>query len=276
MNPVAHKEAGSRAEIAREALRECRLCPRHCGVDRTAGDTGYCRLDAGLRVYREVLYWGEEKELNPSHQVYFAGCNLRCEFCAVGEWNEEPQEEPKSDIEEIINAIERRKKEGARYLNLLGGEPAVNVCGIIELLGRLDVTTKVVWNSNMYYNTIVDELMAGLMDVCLADFKCGNNVCASRLLDSADYVEVVKENILRATRHSDVIVRCLVLPGHIDCCAVPILEWLAEEAGGAKVSLRGNYVPPAESKEAPLGYLSPSEFEKTQNLAKKLGLNLIQ
>jgi putative pyruvate formate lyase activating enzyme len=245
-------------------------------VDRTAGKKGYCGLDTDLRVYREVLYWGEEKELNPSHQVYFAGCNLKCDFCAVGEWNEEPQEAPKADIGEIINAIERRKKQGARNLNLLGGEPAVNVCGIVELLGRLDASTRVVWNSNMYYNTVVDELMAGLTDICLADFKCGNNGCAGRLLDSADYVEVVKENILGAAMHSDVIVRCLVLPGHIDCCAVPILEWLAEEAGGVKVSLRSNYVPPAESKVAPLEYLLPKEFEKTQNLAKKLKLNLIQ
>jgi putative pyruvate formate lyase activating enzyme len=276
MDPVAHRQVDSRVEIARKALRECRLCPRNCGVDRTAGKAGYCRLDDGLRIYREVLYWGEEKELNPSHQVYFAGCNLRCDFCAVGEWNENPQEAPKANVDKIIDAIKRRKKEGARNLNLLGGEPAVNVCGIIELLGRLDVTTTVVWNSNMYYNTIVDELMAGLMDVCLADFKCGNSECARRLLDSADYVEVVKENILRATKHSDVIVRCLVLPGHIDCCVAPILEWLAEETGGVKVSLRGNYVPPAEAKEAPLEYLSPAEFEKTQNLAKKLGLNLIQ
>ena len=263
-------------EIARKALRQCRLCPRDCGVDRTAGKTGYCRLDADLRLYREVLYWNEEKELNPSHQVYFAGCNLRCDFCAVSEWNENPREAPKTDVNKIINAIDERTKQGARNVNILGGEPAVSVCGIIELLGRLDVTTTVVWNSNMYYNAIVDELMTGLMDICLADFKCGNNECAGRLLDSQDYVEVVKENILRATRHSDVIVRCLMLPGHIDCCVVPILEWLAKEASSVKVSLRGNYVPPAEAKEAPLEYLSPAEFEKAQNLAKKLGLNLIQ
>jgi putative pyruvate formate lyase activating enzyme len=276
MDPVAHRQIDSRVEIARKALRECRLCPRNCGVDRTAGRKGYCRLDDGLRVYREVLYWGEEKELNPSHQVYFAGCNLKCDFCAVGEWNESPEEAPKADIEQLVTVIGRRRKEGAKNLNLLGGEPAVNVCGIIELLGRLDDTTAVVWNSNMYYNAIVDELMAGLMDICLADFKCGNADCARRLLDSADYVEVVKENIVRAARHCDVIVRCLVLPGHSDCCAVPILEWLAEEAPTVKVSLRGNYVPPARPKEAPPGYLPPAEFERVERLAQKMKLKLIQ
>jgi putative pyruvate formate lyase activating enzyme len=276
MNPTAHKQAHRRAEIAREALRECRLCPRNCAVDRTAGVKGYCRLDAGVRCFREVLHWGEEKGLNPSHQVYFAGCNLRCEFCTVAEWNESPEAAEEMNVERLAATIVRRKKEGARTVNLLGGEPAVNVHGILELLARLDASTVVVWNSNMYYSIIVDELMTGLIDICLADLKCGNADCANRLLASADYVEVAKRNILKAVRHSDVIVRYLVLPGHTDCCLEPIFSWLSAELPNAKLSLRGNYVPPVEATAAPRRYLQPDEFRRAEHLAAEKGLTLVQ
>jgi putative pyruvate formate lyase activating enzyme len=276
MDPASHSQAGSRAEIAEKSLVCCRLCPRNCAVDRIAGQKGYCRLDADARCFREVLHWGEEKELNPSHQVYFAGCNLRCEFCTVAEWNESPEAAKVMDVERLAAVIAERKKQGARTLNLLGGEPAVSVHGIIKLLSRLDASTLVVWNSNMYYNSIVDELMAGLIDICLADLKCGNADCSNRLLDSADYVEVTKNNILRAVRHCDVIVRYLVLPGHTDCCLKPILKWLSAEAPNVKLSLRGNYVPPVEANTAPMRYLKPEELKQAGNLAAKMGLTLVK
>ena len=276
MNPAVHSQAGSRAEIAGKSLKCCRLCPRNCGVDRLAGEIGYCRLDAGVRCFREVLHWGEEKMLNPSHQIYFAGCNLRCEFCTVAEWNEQPEAAKVMDVEQLAAVIARRKKEGARTVNLLGGEPAVSVHGILKLLARLDATTKVVWNSNMYYDTIVDELMAGLIDICLADLKCGNADCANRLLGSADYVEVAKRNILRAVRHCDVIVRYLVLPGHTDCCLRPILNWLSAELPNVKLSLRGNYVPPVQAAAAPLRYLQSDELKRAEHLAVGKGLTLVQ
>lgn len=276
MNPVVHSQAGSRAEIAEKSLRCCRLCSRNCGVDRMAGVKGYCQLDAGVRCFREVLHWGEEKALNPSHQIYFAGCNLRCEFCTVAEWNEQPEAAEEMNIEQLVAIIAKRKKEGARTLNLLGGEPAVSVHGILKLLSRLDDSISVVWNSNMYYNSIVDELMAGLIDICLADLKCGNADCANRLLGSADYVEVAKSNILRAVRHCDVIVRYLVLPGHSDCCLEPILNWLSAEAPSVKLSLRGNYVPPVEAQAAPVRYLQPDELKRAEQLAVGKGLTLVQ
>jgi len=103
MDPTAHKNADIRAELAMEQLRCCRLCPRRCG---------------------------------PSHQVYFSGCNLRCEFCAVAEWNEYPQEAESIDIEVLAQRIADRMSEGANNLNLLGGEPAVNIYGILKLLVR--------------------------------------------------------------------------------------------------------------------------------------------
>ena len=276
MDYKAHKEAPKRVRLAREALHCCRLCPRQCAVNRIAGEKGYCRLDDSVRCFREMLFWGDEEQLVPSHQVYFAGCNLRCEFCPVFEWNNEPWMAREMDIDNLSRTIANRRMEGAKTLNLAGGEPAVNLHGILQLLARVEPETMVVWNSNMYYGEIVDELMTGLVDVYLADFKCGNDRCAKALLGAEDYVEVAKQNMLSACKHADIIVRHLVLPGHNECCLKPILHWLAEEMPRTKLSLRSDYVPPAEAIAAPKKYLQKDELQKVEDLAGKMGLNLVQ
>ena len=47
-------------------MRECRLCPRNCGVDRLGGQRGYCRVGAQLLVARAALHMWEE----PRHCVF--------------------------------------------------------------------------------------------------------------------------------------------------------------------------------------------------------------
>jgi putative pyruvate formate lyase activating enzyme len=263
------------AERAAESLRCCRLCPRNCGVNRAAGEVGYCRLDDRARCFREMLHPGEEAELSPSHQVYLAGCNLRCEFCTVAEWNQDPRAVGAMDTDRLVGRIEERRRQGARNVNLLGGEPAVSVAGILRLLGRLRSETAIVFNSNMYYNPCVDAWLRGHVDVYLADLKCGNSGCAKAMLDASDYVEVARRNIGMAREHGDVIVRHLVLPGHADCCLRPTLHWLAAQMPGVKVSLRTNYVPPARATAAPAGYARDEEIAAARNEARDLGLRLI-
>jgi putative pyruvate formate lyase activating enzyme len=114
------------------------------------------------------------------------------------------------------------------------------------------------------------------VDVCLADLKCGNRRCAAALLDAEDYVEVARRNLHRASEHKDLIVRHLLLPGHMDCCTRPTLEWLAAELPRVKVSVRTNYVPPVEAKATPAGYVTSQEAEAACRLARDLGLHLIQ
>jgi putative pyruvate formate lyase activating enzyme len=276
MDEQAHRQAAERAKTARKALVNCNLCPRQCGIDRTNGQKGYCGLDDVTRCFREVVYCGEEHELIPSHQIHLAGCNLRCEHCLVSEWNEEPFVADEMNLDEMAEKIAFRQKEGAKTLNLLGGEPAVNLHGILELLSRVNPKIKVVWNSNMYYNDIVDELMTGLVDIYLADLKCGNSICAEALLGAKDYFTVVKRNILKSLKHADVIVRHLLIPGHSECCLKPILKWLAEEAPQVKLSLRCNYIPPAEAAAAPKVYLKYEEMQSATALAQSMGMKLIE
>ena len=182
MKPAAHKQAGQRVKSP----------ARHC---ETAGCAPATAELTGQREKPVIAAWmrscgvsgscyitAKRTALNPSYHLCFTGCNLRCEFCTVAEWNEQPLAAAEADYDVLKKKIAKRIRQGAKTLNLLGGEPAVNIYGILELLGQLDCETKVVWNSNMYYNDIVDELMDGLVDVYLADLKVGNNQCAETIL----------------------------------------------------------------------------------------------
>jgi putative pyruvate formate lyase activating enzyme len=276
MSIETQSEVTDRLRFVKETLKRCNLCPRQCTVNRTAGELGYCKLDDKVRCFREMLHYNEEAELTPSHQIYFAGCNLKCEFCTVSEWNEQPQAAREMNLDWLIERIKYRQSQGAKTINLLGGEPTVSLHGVIELISHINSSAKVVLNSNMYYSDLVDELLCGLVDIYLADLKCGNSNCAEALLKAGDYVEVARHNILKAGQHSDLIVRHLIMPHHIKCCLEPTLKWLAEEMPDVKLSLRTDYIPPAKAISAPKEYTASRDIEAAINYAEKLGLNLIE
>jgi len=217
----------------------------------------------------------EEPDLVPSHQVYFAGCNLKCGFCSVSEWNECPMDVPTIQMDDLIRQIQLRREQGANNLNLLGGEPAVNLYAILQLLERIPQEIRVVWNSNMYYSEPVREALDGLVDVYLADFKCGNNECAKKMLGVSDYLEIVQENLLWASERAELYIRHVAMPGHIDCCGQAILEWIAGYVPTATVSLRFDYIPPIPAGYCPAGYIQETEKQKLIEIMKQLNLNVI-
>ncbi len=275
MDSLAHSDTRRRAQVAEQALTECRLCPWNCGVNRLAGERGVCGLDGSVRVFREMLHPAEEEPLNPSHQIYFSGCNLRCEFCSVLEWVEQPELGEPLNVPWLLERITQRRQEGAVTLNLLGGEPSVNIHGVLRLLADVPSTTTVVWNSNMYYHACVGDWLRGLIDITLGDLKCASAACAKGMLGAADYVTVARHAIQQAAEFSDVIVRCLVLPGHLDCCVTPSLEWVATAVPRARVSLRGDYIPPGNPHHAPAAYACARDRERAQQVTERLGLQVV-
>ena len=65
-------------------LTNCRLCPRNCGVNRKAGELGFCGLPETIRAARAALLYCEEPCIsgaNGSGAIFFTGCNIGCRFC---------------------------------------------------------------------------------------------------------------------------------------------------------------------------------------------------
>lgn len=281
----SHVSAGKcamlgKAEIARrkglawEAMKDCRLCPRACGVDRTRGQVGYCRVGAKSRCFREAAFNWEDSGIAPTHHVYFAGCNLRCTSCTVMEWNIEPDSAHEMDLDALCEKMLKKKRKRTGTLNILGGEPAVSIYGAMEMLAAMAEGTMLVWHSNMYFGPAVRELLDGLVDVYLADFKCGNSYCANKMVSAVDYVDVVAENIKWAAAGSQVIVRHKLVPGHVDCCTRPIMERVGA-IKDATLSLRYNPVPQV-IEEVMEGYVTEEEVKRARAYAQRFGVNLIE
>lgn len=272
-----HRLASVRAQEAHEALAGCDLCGHRCGADRLAGERGPCGVGARSRVFSAQIELSDELELAPCFAIAFSGCDLRCSFCITGaeSWNARAGQPFEATLlaSQALNAL----TQGARSIMILGGEPTVHLPAALELVALLPDDVRLVWKTNGQGTERSRLLLDGLFDVWLVDYKFGTDSCAGRLGGGGDYVHRVRENLQWARSHSELIVRHLLMPGHLDCCWVPVASWLAENLPGIKMNLRSGFWPGWKaSRHAELrGTVLPREMERAQAIAQRLNLNLV-
>jgi putative pyruvate formate lyase activating enzyme len=270
--------ARERAIRARAMLADCRLCAHNCGVNRLAGETGLCHAGAESRFFSAQVEVSDELELIPTFAVALSGCDLRCDFCITGAESWNPRAGLGFDAAAMAERAEAALHNGARTIMVLGGEPTIHLPSALEFVSLLPESAKLVWKTNAHGSAQARELLDGMFDVWLADFKFGNDVCAQRLAKVPDYIRIVRENLLWANEHSKLIIRHLLMPGHVDCCWKPMAEWLAENLPGVKVNLRSGFWPAwhATRHLELRGTVSRIETESALKIASDNNLNLIE
>lgn len=232
-------------EIARRLLTRCTLCAHCCGVDRTAGEIGVCRLGTDATVAEHFVHIGEEAPINPSLVLNLAGCGLRCRYCQQGAI----LDPAKVNGERLDGSLwPKLDSEGARSLSFVGGNPDESLYAILRFLASAphDWSLPIVWNSHAYATPETLVLLDGLVDAFVPDYKYGNKTCGLRLSGARDYPTIAAATIgTMLTQEVPVIVRILVLPGHVECCHRPTLEALADlrHNGTLLISVRGQYCP---------------------------------
>lgn len=269
--------ARARARQTRAGLSNCHLCAHHCGVNRLAGEKGLCHAGGETRVFSAQMEVTDELVLIPTFAVAFSGCDLRCSFCITGgpSWN--PLAGEPFDAGKLAARAEQALAQGTRTIMILGGEPSVHLAAALELVAALPDGVPLAWKTNAHASPQARELLDGLFDVWVADYKFGNDACAARLAKVADYNAIVRENLLWAADHADLIVRHLVMPGHVECCWRPIAEWLAAHLPGVKVNLRHGFWPAwqaARHREL-RGTLTATETDLSRAIADEFNLNLV-
>ncbi len=266
-------------EITNRIMRKCHLCNRKCGVNRSAGELGYCKCGDNMAVSSIFPHLGEEPELVPSGTIFTKGCTICCLHCqnwTISQWMEPDNLYTPRDMAVVV---ERLRLGGCRNVNLVGGEPTPWLQPWLKTFKHVSVNLPIVWNSNSYYSSETAALLSGFVDVYLLDFKYGSEDCARRISDAPEYWNVCTRNHLEAKKHGELIVRVLVLPNHLECCTRPILNWIAENLGTkTRVNLMFQYRPQWRAKEIPelRRRLTKSEMKKAVQIAKKSGLvNLV-
>jgi putative pyruvate formate lyase activating enzyme len=255
-----------KVELARRVLKSCHFCERRCGADRTAGEKGTCGVGEQSRVASEFMHYGEEPELVPSYTIFFSGCTFKCQFCQNWDISQFPDDGVETSPKTLASLASTHRREGARNVNWVGGDPTPNLHNILAALNGCDESVASVWNSNMYLSMEAMKLLFGTQDVYLTDLKYGNGDCALKYSKVPKYWEVVPQNHRLAFVDAELIIRHLVLPGHVECCTRPALEWIVNNLGtGVRVNIMGQYRPCGRVSERPSEYpelnRSPTEEE---------------
>jgi putative pyruvate formate lyase activating enzyme len=270
--------AAARFEIASAALARCELCSHRCGVNRLLRPAGVCNAGHVPRIFSAQVEVGDELELIPSFAIALSGCNMRCSFCITGDESWHASRGQMVDTTALARSATRALESGAaRSLLVLGGEPTVYVPWLLELVSRLPEDARLILKTNGLSTPEARALLAGLFDVWLVDFKFGDDRCAWELARMAEYCAPVRETLKWAEADAELIVRHLVMPGHVDCCWGPVAAWLSRHIPTAKVSLRFGYWPAWKALRMP-GMNRPicnKEEELALAVAHDLGLRLI-
>ena len=238
-------------EQAAELQEPCRLCIRRCGARRQSGEAGFCGVRKPL-VSKSFITYGEEPQLNPAYMLYFAGCNLRCAYCSNREFLEpEPPGCREPDVARIAaEADEAYRTDRIRVLQMLGGEPACSLAAAVETAFRLESGVPVVWNSDFLFTEEAFRVIDAFADFYVADYKFFSPDCSFRLAGLRGYAEAVEANLLRVDPDR-LIIRQLPVHGHVRCCTVPVLEWIARHLPQAPVTLN-DLLPDAAGRCLPL------------------------
>lgn len=260
-------------EIARRILNNCHYCEIRCGANRYKRK-GVCGVNATSHISSEFLHYGEEPELVPSHTIFFEGCTFECVYCQ--NWTISMRATgPPAEPGVICRSIERRHRQGSRNVNFVGGDPTPHLHTILNIVDCTDINIPMVWNSNMYITPESMKLLEGTMDVYLADFRYGNDEHARAYSSARDYWHITTRAFLQAHAQAEVLVRLLVLPGHVECCARPIIEWCAKNLGkDVRFNLMFQYHPDYRAMNFPeLGrVLTRMEVRRAMGIAMEAGL----
>jgi uncharacterized Fe-S radical SAM superfamily protein PflX len=136
---------------------------------------------------------------------------------------------------------------GFRAVSFVGGEPAVNlpyVRALLPLLRRSLPDRLLVFNTNLYLGAGEIPWLARNFDWIVGDVHFGDPACSASIAGEAGYPTVARaaaESLL--AEGARLLLRFLVLPGHLDCCFSPLLSWARSLQGDFLVRLLTCYAP---------------------------------
>lgn len=273
-------------------MNRCECCPRHCGVDRLAGKTGFCNVSGDILLAHAGLHFGEEPPISGtrgSGTIFFAGCNLCCAFCQNWQISQEFDfsNTRKLSPAELADEMLRLQFEGAHNINFVSPSHMIfQMADAIQTARQKGLTVPVVYNSNGYDSVEALRLIRGLVDIYLPDIKYMDNALGQRFSAVRDYADVIP-GVLRemldqgglleldddGIARRGLLVRHLVLPGQIENSKA-CLKFLAELNPDITISIMSQYSPQYKACDIPElnRTLTGEEYDEITDYALELGL----
>lgn len=205
-------------------MKNCRICPRECGVDRTAGRYGVCRAGAEVLIARAALHAWEEPVIsgkNGSGAVFFSGCSLGCVYCqnhAISGMDEAASGQAGTDgsvrekslpgkpvsVEKLADIFLRlQDREYANNINLVTATHFIpQTAAALASARRKGLRIPVIYNTGGYEKVSSLRMLEGLVDVYLPDFKYITSSLAQRYSHAKDYPDRAAEALREMVRQT--------------------------------------------------------------------------
>jgi putative pyruvate formate lyase activating enzyme len=285
-------ELKQRADQAVGLLTSCEVCPRNCHENRLLSGTGTCKTGRFARVSSYFPHRGEESCLSGwqgSGTIFFSRCSLRCQFCQnyeishIGNGGETQPARLAAMMLELQAA-------GCHNINLV--TPTHVLPQILEALllaASAGLRIPVVYNTSGYDPLASLQLLDGVVDIYMPDFKIWDSGLALKYLAAKDYPQVARRAIKEMYRQvgdlkldenglakRGVLVRHLVMPRNV-AGTREVMKFLAREVStDTYINLMAQYAPAgkvsAEKCPEINRLITGQEYEDAVDFARKAGL----
>jgi putative pyruvate formate lyase activating enzyme len=280
-----------RIEQAYSVFEKCRCCPRQCGVNRIQGRRGFCRAPSRPVVYSAHPHFGEELPLvgqKGSGTIFFSNCNLRCVFCQNWPISHEGRGREIRD-EDLADMMIGLQNMGCHNINLVTPTHVMpNILSAARIALKMGLNIPLVYNTSGYERLEMVQLLDGIVDIYLPDFKYMNSKKAAQYSAGAsDYPEVAKKAIFEMNRQvgelkidkrgvarRGLIIRHLVMPNRV-AGTREFVRWVAETLPKSTyVNIMSQYRVEYEAFDYPeiARGITVQEFLEAVGWAKKYGL----
>lgn len=274
-----------------QILEKCCLCPRRCGVNRLAGEKGFCRVGSLPIVSAYHPHFGEESVLvgsGGSGTIFFTFCNLACVFCQNYEISQLGVGEEISE-EKLAQIMMELQKLGCENINLVSPTHQVPfIVKAIYLAKKEGLDIPIVYNTNSYESLETLRLLKDLVDIYLPDFKYSDDEVAQRYSKAPGYFKIAKDSIFEMYKQvgdlkikdgvaqKGVLVRHLVLPNDL-AKTEKIMKALFSISKNIWVNLMDQYRPSykAFNYKQLFRPITETEYKRAVKVAKKAGIRNI-
>ena len=274
-----------------EFLKECKLCPHKCMIDRTNGKVGRCRASDKIKVALADLHFYEEPSISGetgSGTVFFSGCNLSCKFCQNYKISQELLGN-EITVENLADMFLNLQERNANNINLVTGFMFIpQIIEAISIAREKGLHIPIVYNSSGYESKDALKLLDGYIDVYLPDFKYYDDELGKRLSGISNYFEIAKEALEEMYRQvgspnideetglikKGMIIRHLILPNNVKNTK-DVLRWIKDKfANNVLVSIMAQYFPSNKASEIEEinRKISQEEYDEVEELVFELDL----
>ena len=270
--------------------KNCLLCPRKCGINRSTGQTGVCGVSSEIKVARAALHYWEEPCISGkrgSGAVFFSGCSLHCVFCQNREISDGKEGKVISK-ERLSDIFMELAGKGANNINLVTpGQYIPDIVWAVNDAKSRGMKLPIIYNTSGYENVTELKLLEGIVDVYLPDFKYMDSTLSARYSRAKDYPSVAKQALSEMVRQQPevviddatgliqkgVIVRQLLLPGHVND-AKAVLKYLYDTYHDhVYISMMSQFTPIALKDYPEINRtVTKREYERLVNYALEIGI----